>query len=205
MSFRSTRELRAQVAPRDQQASQTHKSIMLNECVAATGFARTYAILLLTRPPLPASSQIRRPRAPQDDARVQHALEIAWAAANGIGPRRLGPCLPNRGPVLERHGQLTLTDTVRAQLLAISPATADRLLQPARTAGQPRGLATTTAGSLLKRQIPVRTFADGDAATPGFGAADLVAQCGDRPAGAFRSTFGVTAGATGEGECPARR
>jgi len=55
MSFRSKRELLAQVAPRYQQASHTHKSIILNEFVAATGYARKYAILLLTRPPLPCT------------------------------------------------------------------------------------------------------------------------------------------------------
>src|SRR6185503_9310335 len=68
--------------------------------------------------------------------------------------RRLVPFLPKLVPLLERHGHLTLTDAVREQLLAISPATADRLLQPARAAGQPRAISTTKAGTLLKRQIP---------------------------------------------------
>src|SRR5205814_9644329 len=122
MSFRSKRELLAQVAPRYQQASHTHKSIILNEFVAATGYARKYAILLLTRPPLPAPARIRRPRAPQDGAPVQHAPAIAWAAANCIGTRRLVRFLPKLVPILERHGHLTLTDAVREQLLAISPA-----------------------------------------------------------------------------------
>ncbi len=203
MSFRSKRELLAQVAPRYQQASHTHKSIILNEFVAATGYARKYAILLLTRPPLPAPAQIRRPRAPQYGALVQHALEIAWAAANCIGTRRLVPFLPKLVPILERHGHLTLTDAVREQLLAISPATADRLLQPARAAGQPRGVSTTKAGSLLKRQIPIRTFADWDDTTPGFFEADLVAHCGDRPDGAFLSTLVLTDVATGWVECQA--
>ena len=54
MSFRSKRELLAQVAPRYQQATHTYKSVILDEFVAATGYARKYAILLLTRPPLPA-------------------------------------------------------------------------------------------------------------------------------------------------------
>jgi hypothetical protein len=54
MSFRSKRELLAQVAPRYQQATHIHKSIILDEFVAATQYARKYAILLLMRPPLPA-------------------------------------------------------------------------------------------------------------------------------------------------------
>ena len=203
MSFRSKRELLAQVAPRYQQATHSHKSIILDEFVAATGYARKYAILLLTRPPLPAPAQIRRPRAPHYGAAVQQALETAWSAANCIGTRRLVPFLPKLVPALERHGHLTLTDAVREQLLAISPATADRLLQPVRAAGQPRGISTTKAGSLLKRQIPVRTFADWDDATPGFFEADLVAHCGDRPDGAFLSSLVLTDVATGWVECQA--
>lgn len=203
MSFRSKRELLAQVAPRYQQATHSHKSIILDEFVAATGYARKYAILLLTRPPLPAPTQIRRPRTPHYGPAVQAALEIAWAAANYIGTRRLVPFLPKLVPVLERHGHLALTDAVREQLLAISPATADRLLQPARAAGQPRGLSTSKAGSLLKRQIPVRTFADWDDAAPGFCEADLVAHCGDRPDGAFLSSLVLTDVATGWIECQA--
>jgi hypothetical protein len=92
---------------------------------------------------------------------------------------------------------------VRAQLLAISPATADRLLQRARAAGQPHGISTTKAGSLLKRQIPVRTFADWNEATPGFFEADLVAHCGDHPDGAFLSSLVLTDVATGWVECQA--
>jgi hypothetical protein len=113
------------------------------------------------------------------------------------------PFLPKLVPLLERHGHLTLTDAVREQLLAISPATADRLLQSARAAGQPHGISTTKAGSLLKRQIPVRTFADWDDATPGFFEADLVAHCGDRPDGAFLSTLVLTDVASGWVECQA--
>jgi hypothetical protein len=203
MSFRSKRELLAQVAPRYQQATHSHKSIILDEFVAATGYARKYAILLLTRPPLPAPSRIRRARAPQYGPAVQAALEIAWTATNCIGSRRLVPFLPKLVPLLERHGHLTLTDAVRTQLLAISPATADRLLQHARAAPQPRGISTTKAGSLLKRQIPVRTFAEWNDASPGFFEADLVAHCGERADGAFLSSLVLTDVATGWVECQA--
>ncbi len=41
------------------------------------------------------------------------------------------------------------------------------------------------AGSLLKHQVPVRTFADWQDRRPGFMEADLVAHCGTRAEGAF--------------------
>jgi hypothetical protein len=203
MSFRSKRELLAQVAPRYQLASHAQKSHILDEFVATTAYARKYAIRLLTRPPLPAPPQIRRPRPPRYGAALQAALQVAWAAANFISARRLVPFLSTLVPILEWHGHLSLTDVVRTQLLALSPATADRLLRQARKAGQPRGLSTTKAGTLLKRQIPVRTFADWDEAIPGFVEADLVAHCGDGTYGTYLSTLVLTDVATGWVECQA--
>jgi hypothetical protein len=203
MSFRAKRELLAQVAPRYQQAGHTQKSFILDEFVAATGYARKYAIRLLTRPPLPVPTTIRRPRAPQYGPAVQAALEVAWAATNFVGAKRLVPFLPTLVPILERHGHLTLTEAVRTQLLTLSAATADRLLQRARAAGQPRGVSTTKAGTLLKRQIPIRTFADWNDTAPGFLEADLVAHCGARADGAFLSTFVLTDVCTGWVECQA--
>ena len=106
-------------------------------------------------------------------------------------------------PILEQHGHLHITPDVRVRLLALSPATADRLLQRARKAGEPRGISTTKAGTLLKHQIPVRTFADWDDAAPGFVEADLVAHCGDGTYGTYLSTLVLTDVATGWVECQA--
>ena len=188
MSFRSKRELLAQVAPRYQLATHAQKSAILDEFAAATGYVRTYVIRMLTRPPLPAPAQLRRPRAPTYGAAVQTALEQTWAAANFISARRLVPFLPTLVSVWERHGHLSLTPEVRAHLLALSPATADRLLERARKLGELRGTSTTKAGTLLKRQIPVRTFADWNEGLPGFLEADLVAHGGEHNTGSFLCT-----------------
>ena len=55
----------------------------------------------------------------------------------------------------------------RKQLLSMSAATADRLLSSQRKQSQ-RGLSTTRAGTLLKQQIPIRTFQEWKEARPGF-------------------------------------
>lgn len=94
---------------------------------------------------------------------------------------------------------------MRAQLLAISPATADRLLQALRRQDQPRGISATKAGPLLKQQVPVRTFADWSDARPGFLEADLVAHAGTSLRGSFLWTLTVTDVATGWTECQALR
>ncbi len=201
MSFRAKRELLFQISGRYQTASHQQKSIILDEFIAVTGYARKYAIRLLTQPAPPRPTAITRPRAGRYGPAVQEALRVAWAAANGICGKRLVPFLPELVASLERHGHLQLTDEVRAHLLGLSPATADRLLRPARQAQSPRSLATTRPGALLKRQIPIRTFADWDEAQPGFVEADLVAHCGQRAEGAFLYTLVLTDVATGWTEC----
>jgi len=168
-----------------------------NEFVAVTGYDRKYATRLLLgpiRPPQP----IRRPRAAQYGVEVQHVLASAWTAANGICGKRLVPFLPELIPTLERHGYLSLSEEVRQQVLALSPATADRLLQPLR---QPHGLTTTKPGRLLKQHIPVRTFTEWTDAKPGFLEADLVAHCGGSMEGAFLYTLTLTDVATTWTEC----
>jgi hypothetical protein len=197
MSFRAKRELLSQVAPRYAEARHAQKSVILNEFLASTGYARKYAIRLLHQPVAPPGP-LRRPRPPRYGPAVREALEIAWSALNGICAKRLVPFLPELVPVLERHGHLVLSDDVRALLLAVSPATADRLLRPIR---RPHGPSTTKPGRLLKHQIPVRTFADWDDVRPGFLEADLVAHCGGTTEGAYLHTLTLTDVATAWTEC----
>lgn len=125
---------------------------------------------------------------------------MAWTAANQICAKRLVPFLPTLVSSLERHGHLRLTEECRTQLLARSTATADRLLRPVRKA-EPRGLSATRPGTLLKNQIPIRTFQDWNQAQPGFVEADVVAHCGTSMEGAFLSTWTLTDVATGWTEC----
>jgi hypothetical protein len=201
MSFQAKRELLVQVAGRYRDASSVHKSRILDEFVAATGYARKYAIRLLTQPELPPVKPLTRPRARRYGQEVQAALELAWAAANEICAKRLVPFLPDLVASLERHGHLTLREDIRTQLLSMSPATADRLLRQRRRQDQPRGISTTKAGALLKHQVPIRTFTDWNDARPGFMEADLVAHCGTRAEGSYLYSLVLTDVATGWTEC----
>ena len=201
MSFEAKRELLLQTAGRYREASREQRSVILGEFVAATGYARKYAIRLLANPSVPVPAPIRRPRERRYGREVGDALSVAWEAANRICSKSLVPFLPELVENLERNGHLTLTDEVRAQLLTLSPATADRLLRPSKERDRPRGVGTTKPGALLKRQIPIRTFADWDDALPGFFEADLVAHCGGNAEGAFLYTLTLTDIATGWTEC----
>ena len=93
LSFRSKRELLLQIAPRYKEASPALKTVILDEFVAATGYARKYAIRLLSQPVAPKLT-IERPRPPHYGPEVQQALHLAWTAANHICAKRLIPFLP---------------------------------------------------------------------------------------------------------------
>jgi len=149
MSFQAKRELLGQVAPRYHEASGAQKRHILDEFVAATGYARKYAIRVLGQPAVPAAGPITRPRAPRYGPAVVAALEVAWAAANFVCAKRLVPFLPELVVSLERHGHLALPDDIRVQLLALSPATADRILRRVRATDRPHGIGTTKAGTYL--------------------------------------------------------
>jgi hypothetical protein len=199
MSYRSKHELLQQMAPRYREASAALKHVILDEFVAATGYARKYAIRLLCHPG-ERKREIKRPRPPHYGQEVQEALHLAWTAANHICAKRLIPFLPTLVESLERHGHLSLSEEHRSQLLAMSPATADRILKPYRK-HEGHGLSTTRSGTLLKKQIPVRTFNDWNETKPGFMEADLVAHCGTNTEGSFLYTLTLTDIATGWTEC----
>lgn len=200
MSGLAKRELLVQVSPRYRDAIPREKRVILDEFVAATGYARKYAIRVLgdVGVGLIATPRLRKRRYGKD---VEAALIIAWAAANYICGKRLVPFLPELLPILESHGHLAIGGDVHDQLLMMSPATADRILSQYRRREAPRGIGTTRPGILLKHQVPVRTFADWTDTRSGFVEADLVAHCGSRAEGCFLYSLVVTDVTTGWIEC----
>jgi len=85
---------------------------------------------------------------------------------------------------------------ISRDLLAMSPATLDRLLKPVRFRFKRRGLSTTKPAKLLRTHIPLR---DGPANPQELGhiEADTVAHCGDTTAGDFVYSLVFTDGCTG--------
>lgn len=117
----------------------------------------------------------------------------------GSAEKRLAPFLPE---LLDR---LTVCDAlpteatpaVCARVAQMSASTVDRLLRPYRERWPGRGRSLTKPGTLLKRQVPIRTFADWDEACPGFLEIDLVAHCGANGSGEFLFTLSAVDVATG--------
>src|SRR6266487_6568339 len=199
LSFAARRQVVERMAPFYREASLAQKALLLDQVVLVTGYARKYAIGLLNRAPK-GTHALKRPRPPRYGHEVQHALVQAWKAARHICAKRLIPFLPTLVAALEHHGHLHLSEETRRQLLSMSPATADRVLRTHRTSA-PRGVCTTTAGILLKEQIPIRTFQQWDTTRPGFLEANLVAHCGEHTQGSYLYTLTLTDVATGWTEC----
>ena len=199
LSYQTRRALLQQTVPQYREASPSQKRTLLDAFVAVTGYHRTYARWLLNHAE-EVQHTLQRPRPRQYGSEVQHALFLAWHAANRICAKRLIPFLPILIESLERHEHLQISEECRNQLLSMSAATADRLLASQRKQSQ-RGLSTTRAGTLLKQQIPIRTFQEWNEARPGFLEADLVAHCGTDIEGGYLYTLTLTDVATGWTEC----
>jgi len=82
-------------------------------------------------------------------------------------------------------------------LVTMSAATMDRRLAPDRAKMALRGRSHTKPGSLLKSQIPIRTWAQWDDAVPGFVEIDLVGHEGGNAIGDHAYTLTVTDIASG--------
>jgi hypothetical protein len=200
MNLVSRRDLTKAVRDRYWCASKEDKITMLDEFVKNTGYHRKYALALVhNRVPRRVATGRRRKRIYTPE--VVDALTFIWQKTRYCGSHRLHPFLPEIISVLEHHDELHVLPTTRQLLVQMCPATIDRLLKPARRGMVPHGRSTTKPGTLLKKSIPIRTWADWDDLRPGFVEIDLVAHCGESTAGKYLETLDVVDVATGWCEC----
>jgi hypothetical protein len=181
-------------------ASREEKGKMLDEFTQVTGLHRKAAIRLLNRPSrLKTGRQRGRPR--KYGTGAAEALRVVWEASDRLCSKRLQPFLAEMVRVLRQHGEQRIDAATEDQLYRMSPSTIDRLLRPSRRLGGRRGLTTTRPVSLLKRSIPIRTFADWQENKPGFLEIDLVAHCGESAEGFYLNTLCSVDVASGWSEC----
>jgi hypothetical protein len=189
MTMTSRRELLAALKPIYAKARKNEKQKLLDGFVAATGYNRKHATVLLNR--AFAEVPAKRNRRKKYDEPVRSALIQIWKASNRICSKRLIPFLPTIIDSLVRFEHIELTDEIRAKLLELSAGSADRLLKEERKK-YGRRKSTTRPGYLLKKHIPVRTYADWSEDRPGFFEADLVAHGGESASGQFLQTLTIT-------------
>ncbi len=195
MTRDAIRQLIDATRPRYRLAGKTEKTRILNDLVTTTGYHRKALLRLL-------GLQETRPSSPPG-RKTKYGLEFCklltdlWELSGRLCSDRFHAFLPVWIHVLERKGKITFHPGLKALLLSVSRATIDRKLYPVRRRYPRKGISTTKPGSLLKQQIPIRTFADWNDQRPGFTELDLVAHCGGSTAGEFLFTLNLTDIASG--------
>lgn len=197
MSSRSKREYLEAIYLRYKRASRKNKAIILDEFCAACGYHRKHAIRLLRKFKrfIKQKKKKKGRKALYSKENIISPLKRIWLSANLPCSKRLKAILPLWLPgYVQQYG--SLTREITEALLAMSPSTMDRLLKPARMRYRGRGRSTTKPGTLLRKQIPIKTN-QWDETVPGFLEADTVAHCGTSMAGMFAFTIDCVDIATG--------
>jgi len=197
MSPQSKREYLEAVHLRYKNASRPEKTAILDEFCINYGCHRKHAIRVLKR-----FKRFTKPRPKKrgkppiyQNAAVISPLKEIWVAANLPCSKRLKAILPIWLPgYVESFGELS--EEVTRALLNISAPTIDRILAPVRIHYTKRGRSTTKPGTLLRKQIPIKTN-QWDESRPGFLEADSVAHCGDSTQGMYVNTIDFVDIATG--------
>jgi len=184
-------------------ASRADKGRLLDEVVAVTDWSRDNARRRLRQGAKPRAVRPRkRQRARKYSYDATKLLQRVWAISGGSCGKYLAPAMATLLDALERHGELVhgrarYSSEVRAELLAMSPATIDRYLAPARARDPLRGKTTTKASPLLRSSITIRRAGDEVEDEPGFFEVDTVAHCGPTLQGEFARSVNLTDMRTG--------
>ena len=166
-----------QLQARYRKASRKERSTILDEFVKTTGYHRKHAIAVLNGRRERVEGPIRRPRRKEYNAEEADALAILADLFDNICPKRLRAAMDVELPRLYTAGTFRVSRECYEKLLAVSPATMDRL-RAGRQRGPGKRRGFTKPGTLLKDLIPIRTWADWTEDRPGFCEMDLVDHSG---------------------------
>lgn len=197
LTLTERRAITEAAATRYQRASKRGKGLILDELCANTGWHRNHARKALAAALQPRIVTSRSPRPVKYGPDVIAALTVCWRVLGMPAGKRLAPMLGELIAVLRHFGELSIDEGTAQLLASMSAATIDRRLAAERAKYQLRGRLGTKPGSLLKSQIPVRTWAEWDDARPGFVEVDLVWHDGGVRGGNHAFTLTVTDIATG--------
>lgn len=184
MSQESRKEVLERMRQRYAWRGRAGRSRLLDEVCEMCGLERKHAIKVLGgKRSIPGERGGRGGPRRRYGAAELEVLKAIWLAAEQPCGKRLAAAVPEWLPYYELE-ERALEAELRAGLCAMSAATIDRLLAPCRVSLGSRGRCGTRPGTLLRKQIPVRTE-HWDVQGPGWLEADTVAHCGESMAGDF--------------------
>lgn len=195
------------LAERYRKASKKQKSIILKEFIHLTNYHPKYAAWLMRncgrkiilkrkgKPLLIIIGEIKKKRKILRrkkiyDGKVLSVLKFIWRVMSFPCGKRLAPILGEIIPLLEKRNEIKIDEEIKGKLLKISPSTIDRMLKEEKKKLELKKRRNRRApGSLLKAQIPIRTFSEWENTPPGFIDVDLVSHSGGNPRGDFIHTL----------------
>lgn len=187
-------------------AAKKGTSLILDRVVQITGWNRDHArqqlVARLRQAPWRAVATVAvidrrrtKPRKYSYDALI--VLQEVWSTSGGSCGQYLAPAMTDWLDSMEAEGALVAGEDryspkVRAELEAMSAATIDRYLAPARAKDPIRGKTATKPGTMLRNSISIRKAGDEVEAEPGFFEVNTVAHCGPTLKGEFCRTLNLT-------------
>jgi hypothetical protein len=192
MSIKSRREYLGRIKPRYLKASKEEKSIILDEYCLATGLARKYVIRILSAKVSEKDkvNHVRKKREPVYDTSVVVKLKELWRLMDYPCGLRMKSMMVEWLNKLKSFGEIILPEEMENKLIQISASTIDRRLVKARVEEHRKTFSTTKPGTLLKKQIPIRT-SSWEESKIGNCELDTVAHCGDSASGLFAFTLNL--------------
>jgi len=197
-----------ETAARYQKAEKKGKTKILDEYIELTKYNRKYASWILRNWGKAVFIRIkgklvklvageiknkkRRNKPKKYNHTVLKAIIKIWYIFDCMCGKRLAPALRSMLPILLKYDEIDVSDEVVEKLKTISPATIDRMLSGEKKKICFKSRSYTKPGTMLKHQIPIRTFSDWDEDKPGFLELDLVGHDGGNTRGDFAYTLNAT-------------
>lgn len=193
MSLSTRREYLQKIKSRYLKGSTPEKTKLLDEYCKSTRLNRKYIIHLLstsvnlTR----AMARSRKPRALRYGNREIMYLKKIWEIMDYPCGQRIKPMIGEMIAKLNQWNELKVPREIVEKLIHIAASTIDTKLKRAKTYMRRKVMGTTKPGTLLKKQIPIRT-SSWEETRPGYCELDTVAHCGDSASGEFANTLTLT-------------
>jgi len=191
MSIASRKESLSRLKPRYLKADKKNKSEMLGEFCRSTGYNNKYAIRIL------APSHEYRLKIINRKSHYTYTnedifwLKKIWEIMDYSCGQRLAPQLAEIIDKLVFFKELNISKEAQEKLKHISSSTIDERLKRFKNELRLKINSTTKSGSLLKKQIPIRTVSWNEKRI-GYCELDTVAHCGNNASGEFISSLDLT-------------